>query len=43
MPAHESSQKETCRVVVNDEQQYSIWAVHRELPAGWTDAGKSGN
>lgn len=29
-------------VVVNDEEQYSIWPSHRELPAGWHDAGKTG-
>ncbi|GAA4423718.1 MbtH family protein [Actinokineospora soli] len=23
-------------VVVNDEEQYSIWPAHRDLPAGWT-------
>jgi MbtH protein len=23
-------------VVVNHEEQYSIWPNHRELPAGWT-------
>ncbi|WP_424188067.1 MbtH family protein [Actinokineospora sp. G85] len=22
-------------VVVNDEEQYSIWPAHRDLPAGW--------
>jgi MbtH protein len=22
-------------VVVNDEEQYSIWPAERELPAGW--------
>lgn len=22
-------------VVINDEEQYSIWLEHRELPAGW--------
>lgn len=31
------------RVVVNHEEQYSILPVHRELPAGWTDAGKRGS
>lgn len=31
------------RVVVNDEEQYSIWPVDRELPAGWKEAGKSGS
>jgi MbtH protein len=30
------------RVVVNDEEQYSIWPVDRELPLGWKDAGKQG-
>ena len=30
------------RVVVNDEQQYSIWVAERELPPGWRDVGKSG-
>ena len=32
----------TYRVVKNHEEQYSIWPVDRELPLGWTDAGKSG-
>jgi MbtH protein len=30
------------RVVVNHEEQYSIWPTERELPAGWRDAGKTG-
>jgi MbtH protein len=30
------------KVVVNHEEQYSIWFVARENPAGWRDAGKSG-
>jgi MbtH protein len=30
------------RVVVNHEEQYSIWLAEREAPAGWRDAGKSG-
>jgi len=30
------------RVVVNDEDQYSIWFADRPQPAGWTDAGKEG-
>jgi len=28
--------------VVNGEEQYSIWPANRELPLGWTDAGKRG-
>lgn len=30
------------RVVVNDEEQYSIWPLDRELPPGWKDGGKTG-
>lgn len=30
------------RVVVNGEEQYSIWPADREAPAGWFDAGKTG-
>ncbi|WP_428553406.1 MbtH family protein [Pseudomonas edaphica] len=29
-------------VVVNDEDQYSIWFVEKELPAGWRKAGFCG-
>ncbi|GAB4153816.1 MAG: MbtH family protein [Candidatus Promineifilaceae bacterium] len=31
------------RVVVNHEEQYSIWPVDRENPLGWRDAGKQGS
>ena len=30
------------KVVVNHEEQYSIWPVERENPLGWRDAGKTG-
>jgi MbtH protein len=30
------------KVVVNHEEQYSIWPAARELPLGWNDVGKSG-
>jgi MbtH protein len=30
------------KVVVNHEEQYSIWPASRENPLGWRDAGKSG-
>lgn len=30
------------RVVVNHEEQYSIWPADRQSPLGWRDAGKSG-
>ncbi|HEY3478011.1 MULTISPECIES: MbtH family protein [Amycolatopsis] len=29
-------------VVVNHEEQYSIWPADREIPAGWRDEGTSG-
>lgn len=29
-------------VVVNDEEQYSIWPADRNLPLGWRIAGKQG-
>ena len=30
------------KVVVNHEEQYSIWPAERENPLGWRDGGKSG-
>ena len=30
------------KVVVNSEDQYSIWPADRENALGWNDAGKSG-
>ena len=30
------------RVVVNPEEQYSIWPAWRPAPDGWRDAGFSG-
>ncbi|WP_328412166.1 MbtH family NRPS accessory protein [Streptomyces violaceus] len=30
------------RVVLNDEEQYSIWPAGRELPAGWNAEGTQG-
>ena len=31
------------KVVVNHEEQCSIWPADRENAVGWTDAGKSGS
>ncbi|MNS30639.1 Serine/threonine-protein kinase B [compost metagenome] len=31
------------KVVMNHEEQYSIWPADRENPLGWSDAGKSGS
>ncbi|PRD26215.1 UNVERIFIED_CONTAM: mbtH [Trichonephila clavipes] len=30
------------QVVVNHEEQYSIWPDYKEIPKGWRAAGKSG-
>jgi MbtH protein len=30
------------RVVVNHEEQYSIWPADQPVPAGWTDVGRDG-
>jgi MbtH protein len=30
------------KVVLNHEEQYSIWPADRENALGWRDAGKSG-
>lgn len=32
----------TYRVVINHEEQYSIWLADRDIPAGWRDGGKTG-
>jgi len=31
------------KVVINHEEQYSIWPASRANPAGWRDAGKIGS
>ncbi|HTC47600.1 MAG TPA: MbtH family NRPS accessory protein [Candidatus Aquilonibacter sp.] len=38
----ENEDKTIYKVVVNHEEQYSIWAAHRNNPLGWRDGGKSG-
>jgi uncharacterized protein YbdZ (MbtH family) len=32
----------TYKVVVNHEEQYAIWLEHKQLPNGWSYAGKTG-
>ncbi|HEX8686364.1 MAG TPA: MbtH family protein, partial [Pyrinomonadaceae bacterium] len=38
----EREDKTIYKVVVNHEEQYSIWPADRENALGWNDAGKSG-
>lgn len=33
----------TYLVVLNHEEQYSIWPDHKEIPAGWRPEGKQGS
>ena len=40
--AEDAWEQQELRVVVNHEEQYSIWPVDRELPLGWTDVGVRG-
>ena len=39
----EEQVKEEFRVVVNHEEQYSIWPTYKEIPLGWKDVGVSGS
>ena len=42
MNRDEQEDKTIYKVVVNHEEQYSIWPADRENPLGWQDVGKSG-
>ena len=42
MSADESEDTTIYKVVLNHEEQYSIWPAERPNPLGWRDAGKSG-
>jgi len=33
----------TYKVVINDEEQYSIWFADRDQPAGWHTVGHEGS
>jgi MbtH protein len=37
-----AADEHTYQVVVNDEQQYSLWPTGRDLPLGWHPAGRTG-
>lgn len=43
MPEEMNEDTTRYSVVVNHEEQYSIWPSERELPLGWREAGKSGS
>ena len=43
MSGEENQDLTQYKVVVNHEEQYSIWPASRANPPGWTDVGKSGS
>lgn len=43
MNRDEKEDNTTYVVVVNHEEQYSIWPDYREIPLGWQSVGKSGS
>ncbi len=40
-PAHAQG-TDAYKVVINHEEQYSIWPIDRETPRGWENSGVSG-
>lgn len=42
MASLEQADNTIYKVVVNHEEQYSIWPAHRPNPLGWNDGEKSG-
>ena len=39
----EDTQEKAFYVVVNEEEQYSIWPVNKEIPRGWRTDGTQGS
>jgi MbtH protein len=42
MASDEKDPFSSYKVVLNHEEQYSIWPTEKENPLGWRDGGKSG-
>ena len=43
LTSSENEDTRTYVVVVNHEEQYSIWFAGRDTPAGWRQVGKTGS
>jgi MbtH protein len=41
--AEDQEDTRTYRVVINHEEQYSIWFADKNIPAGWREVGKQGS
>jgi MbtH protein len=42
MPINDDEDIRTYIVVVNHEEQYSLWLADKTIPLGWAQVGKSG-
>ncbi len=42
MASDQSEDTRTYTVLVNDEEQYSLWLAELRIPAGWRAVGKAG-
>jgi MbtH protein len=42
MPSDEEEDTTVYTVVINHEEQYSIWPKHKAIPQGWKAVGKEG-
>jgi MbtH protein len=42
MEEREAEDPTQYKVVINHEEQYSIWPLDKPNPLGWSDVGKSG-
>ena len=42
MEREEPKDETVYRVVLNHEEQYSIWPAHKAMPPGWRDGNKTG-
>jgi MbtH protein len=43
MSWNQEEDNQTYRVVVNDEEQYSVWPEAQEIPYQWRAEGKTGS
>ncbi|HEU4655559.1 MAG TPA: MbtH family NRPS accessory protein [Steroidobacteraceae bacterium] len=40
--SYDEQPKKIYIVLINDEEQYSLWPKHRPIPNGWRAVGKEG-
>jgi MbtH protein len=41
--ADDSEDLRRYKVIINDEEQYSLWLASKPTPGGWKDTGKEGS